>query len=100
VDGKDSTEGFEIQPGGALHPRAGGWRFVDKIAIAAGGGQGIGSATARRLGQEGAVVAADMVATSAARHRKPRSSAARIRGNSLRRRYATQSLGVAHWRAT
>jgi dihydroxycyclohexadiene carboxylate dehydrogenase len=58
-----------MQPGDALDPRAcGGRRFVDKIAIVAGGGQGIGSATARRLGQEGAtVVVADIVATSAER---------------------------------
>jgi dihydroxycyclohexadiene carboxylate dehydrogenase len=68
VDGKDSKKGFDMQPDDALDPRAcGGRRFVDKIAIVAGGGQGIGSATARRLGQAGAVVVADMVATSAER---------------------------------
>lgn len=43
-------------------------RFRGKIAIVAGGGQGIGSATARRLAKEGAaVVVADMVEASAQR---------------------------------
>ena len=47
---------------------AGARRFEGKIAVVAGGGQGIGSATARRLAQEGAsVVVADIVAASADR---------------------------------
>jgi NAD(P)-dependent dehydrogenase (short-subunit alcohol dehydrogenase family) len=47
---------------------AGARRFEGKIAVVAGGGQGIGSATARRLAQEGAsVVVADIVASSADR---------------------------------
>ena len=50
-----------------LDPRAAGARrFVDKIAVVAGAGQGIGRATARRLAQEGAtVVAADIVESTA-----------------------------------
>jgi dihydroxycyclohexadiene carboxylate dehydrogenase len=45
---------------------AGARRFAGKIAIVAGAGQGIGRATARRLGQEGAaVMVADIVAASA-----------------------------------
>lgn len=52
-----------------LDPRAAGARrFEGKIAVVAGGGQGIGSATARRLAQEGAaVVVADVVESSAER---------------------------------
>jgi dihydroxycyclohexadiene carboxylate dehydrogenase len=54
-----------------LDPRAAGARrFVGKVAVVAGGGQGIGSATARRLAQEGAtVVVADRVAATAERVR-------------------------------
>lgn len=49
---------------------AGARRFAGEIAIVAGGGQGIGSATARRLAQEGAlVVVADRVEASAAKVR-------------------------------
>jgi len=52
-----------------LDPRAAGARrFAGKIAVVAGGGQGIGSATARRLAQEGAsVVVADLNGASAER---------------------------------
>src|SRR6266568_3367198 len=40
-----------------LEPRAaGGRRFENKIVIVAGGGQGIGSATVRRVAQEGGTV--------------------------------------------
>jgi len=47
---------------------AGARRFAGKVAIVAGGGQGIGSATVRRLAQEGAtVVVADIVESSAKR---------------------------------
>ena len=47
---------------------AGARRFVGKVAVVSGGGQGIGSATARRLAQEGAtVVVADIVESSAQR---------------------------------
>lgn len=43
-------------------------RFIDKVAIVAGAGQGIGSATVRRLAGEGArVVVADRVPEGAAR---------------------------------
>jgi len=34
----------------------GGRRFADKVCIVAGAGQGIGSATVRRIAQEGATV--------------------------------------------
>ena len=45
---------------------SGARRFVDKIAVVAGAGQGIGRATARRLAQEGAtVVVADIVESTA-----------------------------------
>jgi dihydroxycyclohexadiene carboxylate dehydrogenase len=45
---------------------SGARRFVDKIAVVAGAGQGIGRATARRLAQEGAtVVVADIVEATA-----------------------------------
>ena len=56
-----------MQAGKALEPRAaGGRRFEGKIAIVAGAGQGIGSATSRRLAQEGAtVVVADWVEATA-----------------------------------
>ena len=52
-----------------LDPRAAGARrFAGKIAVVAGGGQGIGSATARRLAQEGAtVLVADIIPDSAER---------------------------------
>jgi dihydroxycyclohexadiene carboxylate dehydrogenase len=52
-----------------LDPQAmGARRFVGKIAIVTGGGQGIGRATARRLAQEGAaVVVADLVEETARR---------------------------------
>lgn len=47
---------------------AGARRFAGKVAVVAGGGQGIGSATARRLAQEGgSVVVADIVEASAQR---------------------------------
>jgi dihydroxycyclohexadiene carboxylate dehydrogenase len=43
-------------------------RFSDKVAVVAGGGQGIGSATARRLAAEGAtVLVADVVTSSCER---------------------------------
>ena len=47
-----------------LDPRAAGARRFDgQVAVITGGGQGIGSATARRLAQEGAsIVIGDMVA--------------------------------------
>jgi len=45
---------------------AGARRLVDKVCIVTGGGQGIGRATARRLGQEGGrIVVADRVDASA-----------------------------------
>ena len=45
---------------------AGGRRLMDKVCIVTGGGQGIGRATARRLGQEGGrIVVADRVDASA-----------------------------------
>ncbi|MGH6769895.1 MAG: SDR family oxidoreductase [Xanthobacteraceae bacterium] len=52
-----------------LDPRAAGARrLVGKVCIVTGAGQGIGRATARRLGQEGAiVVVADRVEEGAAR---------------------------------
>jgi dihydroxycyclohexadiene carboxylate dehydrogenase len=58
-----------MQEGKLLEPRAeGARRFAGKIAIVAGGGQGIGSATARRLAQEGAaVMVGDIVQASAER---------------------------------
>jgi len=47
---------------------AGGRRFEGKVCVVAGGGQGIGSATARRLAQEGGtLVIGDWVETSASR---------------------------------
>jgi NAD(P)-dependent dehydrogenase (short-subunit alcohol dehydrogenase family) len=47
---------------------AGGRRFEGKVCVIAGGGQGIGSATARRLAQEGArLVIGDWVEASADR---------------------------------
>ena len=50
-----------------LEPRAaGGRRFKDKVVIVAGAGQGIGSATVRRVAQEGGtVVIGDWVADTA-----------------------------------
>lgn len=49
---------------------AGARRFVGSVAVITGGGQGIGSATARRLAQEGAtIVIADRVAATAERVR-------------------------------
>lgn len=55
--------------GKVLEPRAGGGRrFEGKIAVVAGAGQGIGSATCRRLAQEGAtVVIGDWVEVTAQR---------------------------------
>src|SRR5690242_1604864 len=52
--------------GDELEPRAAGARrFRDKVCVIAGAGQGIGSATARRLAQEGAtLVLGDWVADS------------------------------------
>lgn len=52
-----------------LDPRAaGGRRFENKICVVAGGGQGIGSATVRRLAQEGGtLVVGDWVESSAAK---------------------------------
>ncbi len=50
---------------------AGARRLKDKICVVTGAGQGIGAATARRLGQEGGkIVVADRVAESAARTEK------------------------------
>jgi dihydroxycyclohexadiene carboxylate dehydrogenase len=53
--------------GKVLEPRAaGGRRFENKICVVAGAGQGIGSATVRRLAQEGGtVVIGDMVESTA-----------------------------------
>jgi dihydroxycyclohexadiene carboxylate dehydrogenase len=50
-----------------LDPRAAGARrFVGKVVVVAGAGQGIGRASARRFGEEGAsVMVADIVAASA-----------------------------------
>src|SRR5215468_6472291 len=50
-----------------LDPRAAGARrLTDKVCIVTGAGQGIGRATARRLGQEGGkIVVADRVDKSA-----------------------------------
>ena len=49
---------------------AGARRFVDRVSIVTGAGQGIGAATARRLGAEGAiVVVADMSEAGASRTR-------------------------------
>src|SRR6266852_8451451 len=45
---------------------AGACRFKDKVCVVTGAGQGIGRATARRLGQEGGkIVVADRVDASA-----------------------------------
>src|SRR5579862_2824468 len=57
---------MELPP---LDPRAAGAkRFVGKVCVVAGAGQGIGRATARRLAQEGGtVVVGDMVESSAQR---------------------------------
>ena len=54
---------------GELDPRAAGARRFDgQVAVITGGGQGIGSATARRLAQEGAsIVIGDMVAETSDR---------------------------------
>jgi dihydroxycyclohexadiene carboxylate dehydrogenase len=54
---------------GELDPKAaGGRRFQGKVSVIAGAGQGIGSATARRLAQEGGtLVLGDWVADSAER---------------------------------
>jgi NAD(P)-dependent dehydrogenase (short-subunit alcohol dehydrogenase family) len=54
---------------GELDPRAaGGKRLKDKVCIVTGSGQGIGRATARRLGEEGGkVVVAERVDESASR---------------------------------
>ncbi|MDE2785438.1 MAG: SDR family oxidoreductase [Chloroflexota bacterium] len=50
---------------------AGARRFDGQVAVVTGGGQGIGSATARRLAQEGAsIVIGDMVAETSERVRK------------------------------
>ena len=55
-----------------LDPKAAGARRFDgQVAVVTGGGQGIGSATARRLAQEGAsIVIGDMVAETSERVRK------------------------------
>ncbi|MGH7887259.1 MAG: SDR family NAD(P)-dependent oxidoreductase [Candidatus Binatia bacterium] len=54
---------------GVLEPRAaGGKRFKDKICIVTGAGQGIGRATAKRLGEEGGkIIVAERVEESANR---------------------------------
>ena len=54
---------------GELDPRAAGARRFDgQVAVITGGGQGIGSATARRLAQEGAsIVIGDIVAETSDR---------------------------------
>ena len=49
---------------------AGARRFVDRVSIVTGAGQGIGAATARRLGAEGAIVViADLSEAGAQRTR-------------------------------
>ena len=55
-----------------LDPKAAGARRFDgQVAVVTGGGQGIGSATARRLAQEGAsIVIGDVVAETSERVRK------------------------------
>ena len=55
-----------------LDPKAAGARrFEGQVAVVTGGGQGIGSATARRLAQEGAsIVIGDMVAETSERVRR------------------------------
>ena len=52
-----------------LDPRAAGARrFAGQVAVITGGGQGIGSATVRRLAQEGAsIVIGDMVSETSER---------------------------------
>src|SRR5580704_13219404 len=52
-----------------LDPRASGARRLrDKVCVVTGAGQGIGRATARRLGQEGGkIVVADRIEASATR---------------------------------
>src|SRR5712692_7009929 len=58
-----------MSPEGVLEPMAaGGRRFANKVCVVAGAGQGIGSATARRLAQEGGrLVLGDWVESSAER---------------------------------
>ena len=87
-----------------LDPRAAGARRFDgKVAVVGGGGQGIGSATARRLAQEGAsVVVADVVESSAERVcndlREFGASAVPFVGD-LSQRESAQAL-MAHAKAT
>jgi NAD(P)-dependent dehydrogenase (short-subunit alcohol dehydrogenase family) len=66
VSGQDDGDAAPGVARSQLDERArGAQRFVDKVAVVAGGGQGIGSATARRLAAEGAtVLVADLVAAS------------------------------------
>ena len=54
---------------GELDPRAAGAkRFKDKVCVITGSGQGIGRATARRMGEEGGtIVVAERVDESATR---------------------------------
>lgn len=59
----DRNEGLDDRAAGAR-------RFVDRVSIVTGAGQGIGAATARRLGQEGAIVViADLSEEGATRTR-------------------------------
>src|SRR5262249_46728146 len=61
-DPADTTAGETIMAVGLDARAAGARRFADKVCIVTGAGQGIGRATARRLGEEGGkIVIADRV---------------------------------------
>ena len=62
-------KGREFDMAGELDPRAAGAkRFKDKVCIITGSGQGIGRATAKRMGEEGGtIVVADRVDESGTR---------------------------------